>query len=190
MTSKLILIITVATNYVEGKTGSDTCTVGSAITDTHECKEACNELNRPVGTLSEGNLCYVAGNGRCKQDGSMNPKGRLVCKMLGNMIIHKTYYCLVFFHSLLRSTNFEILWFTVYTKKRGNYCSPVSQQMRSTNVIDAKKECLNKPKCDMFYDVDAIGKEFWACENTASIEMSSYGSILYKREGNNTYGHL
>ena len=94
MTSKLILIITVATNYVEGKTGSDTCTVGSAITDTHECKEACNELNRPVGALSEGNLCYVAGNGRCKQDGSLNPKGRLVCKMLGNMIIHKKQ-CLV-----------------------------------------------------------------------------------------------
>ena len=90
LTSKLILIITVATNYAEGKTGSDTCTVGSAITDTHECKEACNELNRPVGALSEGSLCYVAGNGRCKQDGSMNPKGRLVCKMLGNMITHKT----------------------------------------------------------------------------------------------------
>ena len=68
-------------------------------------------------------------------------------------------------------------------------CSP-STKANWRSFKEAKKLCMENPKCDMFYDVDAIGKEFWACENTASIEMSSYGSILYKREGNNTYGNF
>ena len=48
---------------------------------------ACDALNKKVGgALSEGKPCYIAGTGKCKQDGSQNPRSHLVCKKLGTMI--------------------------------------------------------------------------------------------------------
>ena len=70
--------------YVQGNKGSATCHVGSAITSTEECKVACDALNKKVaGALSDGKQCYIAGTGRCKQDGGQNPRTHLVCKKFG-----------------------------------------------------------------------------------------------------------
>ena len=73
--------------YVQGNKGSATCHVGSAITSADECKVACDALNKKVGgALSDGKPCYIAGTGKCKQDGRQNPRSHLVCKTFGIMI--------------------------------------------------------------------------------------------------------
>ena len=65
------------------------------------------------------------------------------------------------------------------------YCSP-KKKMDSTNVNDAKKECVSDPSCDMFYDRKGAGSSFRACDNTASIRNSTIGAILYHFSGNIT----
>ena len=65
------------------------------------------------------------------------------------------------------------------------YCSP-KKTMSSTNINDAKKECISDPSCDMFYDRKGAGSNFRACENTASIRNSTIGAILYHFSGNIT----
>ena len=60
-----------------------------------------------------------------------------------------------------------------------NYCDP-NFKMSSTNVDDAKKECGSIPSCFMFFDNEGNGKVFRGCTNTASMESSTIGSILYQ----------
>ena len=75
--------------YVQGNKGSKTCDIGSTITTTQECKVACDALDKIVVPGQDGEPCYIAGTGRCKQDGRHNPRAYLVCKAPGISIIHK-----------------------------------------------------------------------------------------------------
>ena len=84
---RIYIIDSIDITYVQGNQGSATCHVGSVITSSEECKVACDALNKKVGgVLSEGKPCYIAGTGRCKQDGRQNRNSRLVCKTFGIMI--------------------------------------------------------------------------------------------------------
>ena len=69
-----------------------------------------------------------------------------------------------------------------FIKRDNIWCSPRTP-MTSKNVEDGKRECLNDPKCYMFYKFGE-GKRFYSCSNTASIKISSQGSTLYQTNGN------
>ena len=86
-------------------------------------------------------------------------------------------------------SNVKLLKFTdkrQYVIKPDTYCTP-KKKMSSTNLDDAKKECIIHPSCDMFYDRKGAGSSFRACENTASIRNSTIGAILYHLSGNITH---
>ena len=74
--------------YVHGNKGSRTCHIGSAITTTQECQIACRGLNKKALPGRDGNPCYIAVNGKCKQDGRYSRKNYPVCKTLGISIIY------------------------------------------------------------------------------------------------------
>jgi len=69
--------------YVRGTKGSRTCHIGSTITTTQECQIACRGLNKQSLPGRDGNPCYIAVNGKCKQDGRYSRKNYPVCKTLG-----------------------------------------------------------------------------------------------------------
>ena len=75
--------------------------------------------------------------------------------------------------------------FEEYAKKRDRYCSPF-KSMTAITFSDAKTECSESASCHMFFDW-GTGNEFYACANTASIEESGLGSILYQKQGNNSH---
>ena len=49
-----------------------------------ECRVACEMLKKKVGIVKNGRVCYVAGNGRCRQDGRKGKNTLLVCIANGN----------------------------------------------------------------------------------------------------------
>ena len=52
---------------------------------TGECETACKWLKKDVGRLIDGKACYIAGNGKCRQDGRPGRKTSLVCSRGGNV---------------------------------------------------------------------------------------------------------
>ena len=72
--------------------GIKQCPTGSEVTDTHECKEACTGLGiRLSNNFKNGKPCFKAGNGDCKQIGSVGSKASLICKQLGKVIYFQAY---------------------------------------------------------------------------------------------------
>ena len=64
--------------------GLKICPAGSEVTDINECKDACISLGiRLSNIFKNGKPCFQAGNGACKQTGSVGSKALLVCKKLG-----------------------------------------------------------------------------------------------------------
>ena len=72
--------------FVGTKGGS--CEMGSMIMSKQECNDACTMLNMPTGTLKNNRACYLAGNGKCRQDGrykvGAGTKTSPICKNKGN----------------------------------------------------------------------------------------------------------
>ena len=67
--------------------GIKQCTDGSEVKDANECKEACKRLGiRLSKTFKNGKTCFKAGNGACKQSGTIGAKASLICKPLGKII--------------------------------------------------------------------------------------------------------
>ena len=87
--------------YVLTDKGAPSCSSGSAITETNMCTEACSELGIvPISNLRDGNQCYKAGNGKCRQDGNEGKGARLVCMNeedtgIYYKIIYLTCHCLL-----------------------------------------------------------------------------------------------
>ena len=74
------------TAYFIGEKGGS-CQSGEMITDKQECKMACDHLNIDHGTMKNGNTCYRAKNGKCRQDGKYKigrSKTEPLCKNAGN----------------------------------------------------------------------------------------------------------
>ena len=70
--------------------GLKRCPAGSEVMDQDECKEACTSLGiRLSNTFKNGKPCFKAGNGVCKQGGSIGSKALLVCKESGKIIFVK-----------------------------------------------------------------------------------------------------
>ena len=70
--------------------GIKRCPAGSEVMDQDECKEACISLGiRLSNTFKNGKPCFKAGNGVCKQSGSIGSKALLVCKESGKIIFVK-----------------------------------------------------------------------------------------------------
>ena len=70
--------------------GLKRCPAGSEVMDQDECKEACTSLGiRLSNTFKNGKRCFKAGNGVCKQGGSIGSKALLVCKESGKIIFVK-----------------------------------------------------------------------------------------------------
>lgn len=63
--------------------GKKTCTTGTKITSSVQCKIACDEVSKRVAYLNDGETCYIGGNGKCRQGGRYSHKARLICKREG-----------------------------------------------------------------------------------------------------------
>ena len=72
--------------YFVGVRGADSCATGFEITDKTECEAACNYLELPLKTMTDGQTCFKAGNGDCKQNSNHGATDRLVCKAQGNKL--------------------------------------------------------------------------------------------------------
>ena len=59
-----------------------------------ECKDACDTLSILTGAMRDNKACYLAGNGKCRQDGKYKPgqstKTSPICKNDGNTDYHTT----------------------------------------------------------------------------------------------------
>ena len=85
-------------DYIVQDKGEKVCQQGSAILDTSECKIACDQLNVKTGTLRNGKPCYVAGNGKCRQDAGLGPKASLICKNSGYLYYYRLNVILSFLY--------------------------------------------------------------------------------------------
>ena len=82
--------------FVGNKGGS--CEDGSIIMDKEECKYACDTLDMLMGTLKDKKVCYLAKNGKCRQDGRYkigeSTKISPICKKDGNFsLLYPSSYC-------------------------------------------------------------------------------------------------
>ena len=76
--------------------GIKRCPIGSEVTDTHECKAACTDLGiRLSNNFKNGKPCFKAGNGVCKQGGSVGSKASVICKQLGKVIYLELYLVII-----------------------------------------------------------------------------------------------
>ena len=81
-----------AVSFYLREKGIKRCPTGSEVTDTHECKAACTGLGiRLSNNFKNGKPCFKAGNGVCKQIGSLGSKASLICKQLGKVIYLESY---------------------------------------------------------------------------------------------------
>ena len=71
-------------SFFFGERGDKSCQGGSEIMTAQECRVACEMLKKKVGIVKNGRVCYVAGNGRCRQDGRKGKNTLLVCIANGN----------------------------------------------------------------------------------------------------------
>ena len=75
-------------NFDLGEKGKKRCHVGyEEISDTEECKKACNTLQiQPSKSFQNGKPCIKGGNNKCKQGNSIGGKAFMVCKKIGKML--------------------------------------------------------------------------------------------------------
>merc|ERR1712110_1402988 len=52
---------------------------GKDILNKAKCQVACNALGIPIGKLKDEKLCYVGGDGKCRQTGTPGSGATLVC---------------------------------------------------------------------------------------------------------------
>ena len=71
-----------------GEKGKKRCYAGyEEISDTEECKKACNTLQIPPSkSFQNGKPCIKGGNNKCKQGNSIGSKAYMVCKKIGKML--------------------------------------------------------------------------------------------------------
>ena len=72
--------------YFIGKKGGS-CEDGTLILTKHECKIACDMLSIATGAMRNtraNKTCYLASNGKCRQDGGQSTKTSPICRKNGN----------------------------------------------------------------------------------------------------------
>ena len=79
--------------------------------------------------------------------------------------------------------NFKTLGFADILDR---WCTPC-QLMTENTLSGATTECLDTSSCDMFFDDGGKGNRFFSCKNTASIQETTHGSILYQKDGNKVH---
>ena len=80
-------IFILETQYFVDDGQNRACQGGYKIMTSHACRTACNELDRRIGNIKnmkDGNECYIAGNGKCRQNGNRGKNTLLVCMKKGN----------------------------------------------------------------------------------------------------------
>ena len=72
MDSNLSFLKLLVGRYFVGNEGGS-CEDGLMIMNKQACKEACNTLGLLTGAMKNNKACYLAGNGKCRQDGRYKP---------------------------------------------------------------------------------------------------------------------
>ena len=81
----IFLDISVLPYFIGNKGGS--CEDGTLILTKQDCKNACDMLDISTGTMRNmrnNKTCYLAGNGKCRQDGRQDTKNSPICRKNGN----------------------------------------------------------------------------------------------------------
>ena len=74
--------------FIGDKGGS--CEEGALILSKQDCKNACDRLSIPTGAMRNNKACYLAGNGKCRQDGRQSTKTSPICQRKGNTADYTT----------------------------------------------------------------------------------------------------
>ena len=102
-TLRNVLVIVEQPIYRDGDKGEDSCMLGSTISNRGDCETACESFPKEIGgTLKDGNRCYQAGNGKCRQDGREGSGASLICES-------KLYNIILLYLSVLTGTSIEYL---------------------------------------------------------------------------------
>ena len=81
----IFLDISVLPYFIGNKGGS--CEDGTLILTKQDCKNACDMLGISTDTMRNmrnNKTCYLAGNGKCRQDGRQDTKTSPICRKNGN----------------------------------------------------------------------------------------------------------
>ena len=71
-------------SYIRGNLAVRGCPHGySIITDSSECRKACDDLGIPVATISGGHPCYEDSENNCNQNGQNGQGAKFVCAKSG-----------------------------------------------------------------------------------------------------------
>ena len=118
------MCIFIASKYFVGSKGVPHCqnsTIhpeGKDILNKAKCQVACNALGIPIGKLKDEKLCYVGGDGKCRQTGTPGSGATLVCHKNGNgsafnhiNIFIYAYLYFVFFTEIF--LHYKIVFFLV-----------------------------------------------------------------------------
>ena len=87
----IFLDISVLPYFIGNKRGS--CENGTLILTKQDCKHACDMLGIATGAMRnmrDNKICYLAGNGKCRQDGRQRTKTSPICRKNGNTADYKT----------------------------------------------------------------------------------------------------
>ena len=85
--SNLFYFVT-ETSFDLGEKGKKRCNAGyEEISDTEECKAACNTLRiQPSKSFQNGKPCIKMGNNKCKQGNSLGSSAFMICKKIGKRL--------------------------------------------------------------------------------------------------------
>ena len=138
--------------YVLTDKGAPSCSSGSAITEKSLCTEACSELGIVhISNLRDGNQCYKAGNGKCRQDGNEGKGARLVCMNEEDTgIYYKIFYLTC--HCLYESTEIFVILFLfavliIGCVDQGPWCSELEIEEDCCSTLIQRKCPVKCEKC-------------------------------------------
>ena len=106
--------------FIGNKGGS--CEEGGLIMNKQECKYACDTLSMVTGAMRDNKACYLAGNGKCRQDGKYKPgqstKTSPICKNDGNTAYHITLDIICFRVLNIQYFNVFVMKYEFYSNYR------------------------------------------------------------------------
>ena len=111
------------------------CSKETKITDTEECKKACESMGFPLSNrpFKDKKPCYKGGTGVCNQNGALGKQSEMICKNNGDPI--KLTYCITKTFSIIDNI---ICLFLQLQSKLPHARTQVAKQHQEITMV-----CLN-----------------------------------------------
>ena len=164
-----------------------------ALSDEDECKMAASELSidwydsgywskNPKGCFIISSFNSAVWNSH--QTGSNRPDSKAICRSDGKNTATQYFPCHQMLIGYLQLEHQWIIESTyildLYVATQNTYCDDHDISMTSAGLDEAKRECLNDPKCSRFY-YDCSAKKYYKCLASNGQSSSGCGSIVYTK---------